>query len=120
MASLINLQCVERSMKKKRPDFWTIVFWVSITTVFLWLIAKQLGFFNAPFIVEIVPYLGGFLALLAVAKQVGKLVERLNRAVTDISETKGEIKDIKNEMVQLTIQMATFDKRLTVIEAKLA
>lgn len=107
-------------MDKRKPDGWTIVFWVSITIVFLWLIAKQLGLFDTLFIVEIVPYLGGFLALLAVAKQVGKLVERLNRAVTDISEIKGELKDTKGEISQFGRQMATFDKRLAVIETNLA
>jgi len=36
----------------------------------LWLIAKGLNLFNTPFYIEMIPYFGGFLAVLGMAKEI--------------------------------------------------
>lgn len=97
-----------------------IVFWIAITVVFLWLIAKALGFIHTPAIITIIPYVGGFIAMLAVAKEVGKFMEKLARALVDINEMKHEMNSMHGEINQIRSSTASLDKRIAVIEARTA
>lgn len=90
-----------------------IVFWIAITVVFLWLIAKALGFIHTSAIITIIPYVGGFIAMLAVAKEVGKFMEKLARTLIDISEMKTDIRRLDSHIVNL-------DKRVAIIETRTA
>lgn len=99
------------SMQKKIIN-WTIIFWISVSVVFLWLLAKALGFINTPLIIEAIPYVGSFVALLASAKKLGEYAQQLTRAIADIAEIKGDMQGLRKDVHRL-------DKRLSIVETKL-
>ena len=84
---------------------WSVVFWISITILFLWLLAKAVGLINSPWFIEVIPAVVGFFALIGVGKGIAKYTYKMDEAFMDI-------KDIKKEVHSL-------DKRLTVVESKM-
>jgi|SRR3989344_2028177 len=106
-------------MTKKFEINWRIVFWVSITILFIWLLAKALGFINTPQIVTAIPYVTGFIAFLAIAKETGKELQKLSGAIADISDIKSEMKEVKSDIKVIKTDLHSLDKRVTVLETKL-
>ena len=99
-------------MKKIQINIdWSVVFWLGVITVFLWLIAKAVGLIHTPWYLEAIPYIGSFIALLAMAKEIGKFVYKVERALGDIGEIKIDIKNVKHDIHSL-------DKRVSVLETR--
>ena len=71
--------------------------------------AKALGFIHTPLIIEAIPFVGGFIALLGVVKKLGEYTAKISRAILDIGEMKVEIKGIREDIHSL-------DKRVSVVE----
>ncbi len=44
-------------------NFWDFLFWLSLAGIFVWAVAKGLGWINTPFIIEIMPLLFGAFAV---------------------------------------------------------
>ena len=97
-------------MKKFRIKInWTIVFWIGIMMIFLWLIAKIAGLIHTPLIVEMIPVFGGLLSLIGIIQSIAKYAHKWDNAVSDIGDMKLDIKDIKHDIHSL-------DKRVSVLE----
>ncbi len=84
---------------------WSVVFWISIIILFLWLIAKAVGLIHSPWFIEAIPYVVGFFSLLAIAKEIGKYAQKINTLIEDVKELKFCVINI--------------DKRLIVVETKI-
>ena len=56
---------------------WSVTFWISIISIFLWLIAKAVGLINTPWFIEIIPYLAGILAVRSIFNELGKYVQKI-------------------------------------------
>ncbi|MBS3174796.1 hypothetical protein J4440_02855 [Candidatus Woesearchaeota archaeon] len=91
---------------------WKIVFWTGVIVIFLWILAKKAGLFNTPLIIEIIPYIGGIIVILAIVKEMGKTINKLDNTISDIKEMKTEIKNIGCELHNL-------DKRVAVLETRI-
>lgn len=98
---------------------WSVVFWISTIIVFLWLLAKAVGLIKTPWFIEAIPYIGGFLALAAVVKEIGKYAQKMDHALVDIGEIKGELKDVKGTIITINTNIAHLDKRVAVLETRL-
>ena len=99
-------------MKEKREFNWMILFWICISIILLWIVAKKVGLFNTSLIVQLIPYITGVFAILAIVKEFGKLVNKLDNVVSDVSEVKIDVKTIRTELHSL-------DKRVAVLESRI-
>ena len=108
------------SAMNKMTINWTWVFWISVTIVFLWLLAKALGFIQTPLLIESIPYVGSFVALLASAKKVGEYAQKIDRSLNDITEIKVEVRGVKEDIQGLRKDIHRLDKRLIIVETKIA
>ena len=104
---------------KKFEINWRIVFWVSITILFLWLLAKALGFIHTPFIIETILYATGFATIIAIIKEIEKYAQKLETVIIDIKDIKFDIKDVKNEIKEVRNDIHNLDKRVAVLETKI-
>ncbi|GEM_PF-2014257 len=96
----------------KREINWVVVFWIGVAIIFFWLLARTLGFFHTPLIIQLIPYFGGAITLLGMAKSVGSIVQKLDRALVDISEIKIELKEVRRDIHRL-------DKRTSILETRM-
>ena len=97
---------------------WTVVFWTSLTILFLWLLAKALGFIHTPLLIELIPYVTGFAVILAGAKKVGVYAQQLTHAISDIGEIKTDLKEVRGDIHDLRNDIHKLDKRVSVLEIK--
>jgi hypothetical protein len=98
-------------MKLKDVDWWELIIWTSITILFLWLLAKSVGLINTPIIIEVIPYVTGFITVLGIGKKLGKYTLKLDNVINDIRDMRIELKEIKNDIHNL-------DRRVTFIESR--
>ncbi len=100
-------------MKKIQINIdWTIVFWISITTLFLWLLAKAVGLIQTPWFIEAIPYVVSFMAFVAGVKRIAEFGFKVDNLIVDVKDLKSEIKCVRQDIHGL-------DKRLIVVESKL-
>lgn len=90
---------------------WRWVFWICVIILLVWLYLKDIGVINTPLIIEAVPYLTGFGALFAFAREAGKYAHKIDRAVGDLREMKTELKEVN-------VKVTDVDKRVAVMEAR--
>ena len=90
---------------------WNIVFWIGVTIIFLYFMAKEFGLIHSPVYIEMLPYLGAFITLLALAKKFGVFETQLLMIVNELSSMKEDISNIKRELHSV-------DKRLLILEHK--
>lgn len=88
-----------------------ILFWISISILFIYLVLKELGYINTPELVRLIPYLTGLLALLSFVKEFGELKNEVKGLGTDVKEIKLDIKEIRKEL-------GNHDKRITILEVR--
>lgn len=97
-------------MKKIQINIdWSMMFWIGILTIFLWLMARAVGLIKTPWFIEIIPYLGGLIVIFSLVKEVGKYVNKVDMVITDVREMKVDIKEMKLDINNL-------DKRVTILE----
>lgn len=100
-------------MKKIQINIdWSVVFWIGIIIVFLWLIARAAGLIHTPLILEILPYLGGFAALVGGMREITKFVNKVDVVILDVKDIKLNIKEIRQDIHNL-------DKRVAVLETRI-
>ena len=100
-------------MKKIQINIdWSVVFWLGIITVFLWLIAKAVGLIHTPWFIQAIPYVGGLITLLAITKEIGRFVQKLETVILDVKDMKMDIREIKQSMYSL-------DKRVSILETRI-
>ncbi len=95
----------------KKEFNWMILFWISISILFIWLVLKELGYINTPELVRLIPYFTGILALLSFVKEFGELKSEVKGLGIYMKEIKVEIKEIRKEL-------NNHDKRITIIETR--
>ncbi len=93
-----------------------MAFWISITILFLWLIAKAVGLIHTPWFVEMVPYVTGFIALASILKEGGKLINKLENVISDLGTIKLELKDMRFDIKEIRNDLHSLDKRVAVLE----
>ena len=90
---------------------WMWVFWICIVILLVWLFLKDIGVIHTPLIIEAIPYLTVFGALLAIVREAGKYAHKLDRVVGDIREMKVDLKE-------MNIKLTDVDKRVAILEAR--
>ena len=74
---------------------WSVAFWLGILTVFLWLLAKAVGLIHTPWYIEVIPYIGGLIALGAIVKEIGKYAQKIDTLVYEVKEIRLDMKDLR-------------------------
>ncbi|MFA4887389.1 MAG: hypothetical protein WC595_04200 [Candidatus Nanoarchaeia archaeon] len=97
---------------KKIKFRWISLFWLGIAIIILWFLARALGLFHTPLIIEAIPYVAALISLLGVAKEIGRFFQRFEGVVSDLTGIKLELKGIRAELHSL-------DKRVSIVEMKL-
>ncbi|HLC72439.1 MAG TPA: hypothetical protein VJH37_02545 [Candidatus Nanoarchaeia archaeon] len=106
-------------MRKFRIN-WTWIFWISLTILFIWLLAKALGFIHTPLIIEAIPYVTGFATILAAGKKIGEYAQQLTRAIADIAEIKGDVQGLRKDVHRLDKRLSIVETRLCVLETRIS
>ena len=105
---------------KKIEINWNWVIWICAILLFLWLIAKQLGYINTPLILELFPYITGFGLLAGIIRNFGKYLQKLENVTLDIKEMKIDIKDIKEDVHKLDKRVSIVEHRVGIIESEIS
>lgn len=109
----INTDTNIQYMKKIQINIdWTVVFWISITTLFLWLLAKAVGLIQTPWFIEAIPYVVSFMAFVAGVKRIAEFGFKVDNLIVDVKELNNRTTNIESGVHQI-------DKRLAVVESKL-
>ena len=95
-------------MKEKKEFNWMILFWLGIAIIIIWILAKKAGLFNTPLIIEVIPYFGGLVTILAVVKEFGKMINKLDNVV--LCSREKTVSSTKDRPVVVLV----FDKLLSV------
>ena len=103
---------------KKLEINWRIVFWIGIVIILLWLFAKQFGYIHTPLVIELIPYIGAVLTLLAGAREAGKFSHKLDRVIFDVNEIKNDIKNIRLNLHDLDKRVAVLESKVNLLENK--
>lgn len=107
-------------MKKIQINIdWSVVFWLGTITVFLWLIARAVGLIHTPLILEILPYVGGFAALLGGIREAGKFTHKIETVISDVKDIKLELNGIKLDIKEIRQDIHSLDKRVAVLETRI-
>ncbi len=96
----------------KEMDWTTIIFWLGIITLFLWLLAKTLGFIHTPLIIELIPLISGFAIVITAIKNMGKFIHRVENGLSDI-------RDLKERVGKIEVDVHSLDKRVAIIESRI-
>ncbi len=100
-------------MKKIQINIdWSVVFWISITILFLWLLAKAVGLIHTPWFVQAIPVIVGFFALIGVGRGVANYAFKVDNIINNVKDIKIDVKRINNELHSI-------DKRVAVLESKI-
>lgn len=92
---------------------WSVIFWIGIIIIFLWLMAKAVGLINTPWYIEIIPYIGALAVLGAIIKKIGEYTYKIDIMFQDI-------KDIKLDLKDLRLKSENHEVRLVKLETKLS
>lgn len=107
-------------MKKIQINIdWNVVFWLGIMIIFFWLIAKASGLINTPLVIQIIPYIGGLIALFGLFRNIGVYIQKLNGAIEKINITNIEVKDIRLDIGEIRKELHSIDKRVAIVESKI-
>ncbi len=91
---------------------WNVVFWIGILIIFFWLVAKAAGLINTPLAVQIIPYVGGLVALFGLFRNAGKYIQKLNNLIEKVDTISMEIKELRRDVHNI-------DKRVAIVESKI-
>ncbi len=94
-------------MKKIQINIdWSVVFWLGVITVFLWLMAKAVGLIHTPWYIEAIPIIGGLITLLAVVKEIGKYAQKIDTLVSDVKELKSRDEKHESRLIALETKLS--------------
>lgn len=82
---------------KDRTALYTIVFWLSMLSIVLWVILKSLGYINTPLIIELFP-------IISVAFGAGAFFQM--------------VYDMRIRLIKVERAIHHLDKRVSILEAK--
>ncbi len=100
-------------------NIWRIMFWTGLITLFLWLVAKQVGLIHSPLIVDLLPYLSAIILVLGGAKRTGEYIQKIDRLVEDVHILTKDMHIVKEDIAGIKMSIAHLDKRLTSVETRL-
>jgi len=107
----------------KKIEWTIIVFWLGVITLFLWLLAKTLGWINTPLIIEILPLISGLVILLSGMRHAGKFIHRVENGLSDIKDLKERVGNLEikldNSVNSLRADIHNLDKRVAIIESRI-
>ena len=107
-------------MKKIQINIdWSVVFWMGVITLFLWLLARAAGLINTPFIIDLIPYAASFAALLGAVMKIARFVNKVENGLGDIKELGIRIDKIETITSNIRIDIHRLDKRVSIIETKI-
>lgn len=105
-------------MRKFNVD-WRIIFWLGIIIILLWIIAKKSGLFNTPLIIELIPYFGGIISIMAFVREFGSLTNKLDNVISDVSDIRTELKEVRIDIKDIRNELHVLDKRVSVLESRI-
>ena len=106
-------------MKKRKMDIWKIIFWFGVISLFLWLLAKTLGFINTPLIIELIPLFSSLAILFGGIKQIAKFIHRVENGLSNIIFLKEKIENIENKIEIIKFDVHSLNKKIVVLESKI-
>jgi len=103
---------------KKREFNWMALFWVCFVIISLWVLAKTFGLINTPVYIEMIPALVGLVSILAIIKELGRKLQKLDHVVLDVSEIKGSVKDLGVRVGHLERDVAVLKSDMIFVRSK--
>ena len=94
---------------KDYTKIYTIIFWISLLSILLWLILKALGYINTPPLIELFPYFSAVFGAGAFFQMIRDMKDRLNKLE---KETTNGFKDVDTKISGL-------DKRIVMLETRI-
>ncbi|MBS3152445.1 hypothetical protein J4230_03480 [Candidatus Woesearchaeota archaeon] len=88
---------------------WSVVFWLGVLTVFLWLIAKAVGLIHTPQYIEAILYIGGLVAIGAIVKSFGKYAQKIDTLLFDVKEIKLDLKELRSRSENHEIRLVRLE-----------
>ena len=88
---------------KDYTKIYSIIFWLSLLSILLWLILKAFGYINTPPLIELLPFFSAVFGAGAFFQMISDIRQRLSRVEI-------EFKDVK-----LTVN--NLDKRTAILES---
>lgn len=82
---------MESKAFQKVADF---LLYAGATTILVWAVLKAIHVIQSPVWVEMIPYMGGAISILALAYKAGNIVNKIDGLDNDIHELRGIKKDI--------------------------
>ena len=107
-------------MKKIQINIdWSMVVWVSLTILFIWLLAKAVGLIHTPWYIKVIPYIAGIIAVLGIMKELGIFIQKLDGVVLDVGDIKLDIRGIRTDIHNLDKRVSIVENKVTNIESKI-
>ena len=93
---------------KDYTKIYTIIFWLSLLSIFIWLILKVLGIINTPQLIELLPYFSAVFGAGAFFQMIRDIKDRLNKLESENN------KGFKEFEPRINI----LDKRVAILEPR--
>ncbi|HLC86610.1 MAG TPA: hypothetical protein VJG30_04960 [Candidatus Nanoarchaeia archaeon] len=94
-------------------------FWIGVIILFLWFLAKDLGYINTPAIIKAIPYGVGLVTLMAVVKKLGEYSYKVDTVVIAVKEIRDDVHSLDNRVSLLENNFSSLDRRFSVIESRI-
>ena len=94
---------------KDYTQIYTIIFWISLLSILLWLIFKALGYINTPPLIELIPFFSAVFGAGAFFQMIRDMKDRINKLE---KETTNGFKDVEAKINIL-------DKRVIMLEPRI-
>lgn len=88
-------------MLKKKISWSTVVFWLGILIIILWIIAKLFRIVESPVWFEMVPYIGGAATLVGGGIKTGRALQKLDGVVGDVKDIKNELANVNDKVIDI-------------------
>jgi hypothetical protein len=89
---------------KDYSNIYAAIFWISLISIFIWLVLKALGYINTPTIIELMPFFSAIFGAGAFFQMFSDMRRRLSK--------------VESEMKDVGLTIHSIDKRVAVIESK--
>ena len=98
---------------------YEIIFWISMSTVLVWMILKGVGIINTPVFVQLIPYAGGVFAFGVFFQMVKGLKDEVKEVKVDVRDLKSEMSHVKIDVSQIKTRLGHVENGLSHVENRL-
>ncbi len=106
-------------MKKDYTNIYTMIFWLSLSSILIWVILKVLGIINTPIIIELFPVISAvfgagafFQMVFGIRGRLFKLESRTDKMAHGLTRLELDVTNIKSNMSEINTRLRYVEKKI--------